>query len=121
MGTLDSRIAIVTGAGGGVGRGIATALAREGASVAIVDINFEGAKETAAQLVALGAEALAIECDIRESSQVDAAVASVVERFGGVNILVNNANAGRSQVPFEEKKPAEKKRRKSKALRSTGA
>ncbi len=102
MGTLDSRIAIVTGAGGGVGRGIATALAREGASVAIVDINFEGAKETAAQLVALGAEALAIECDIRESSQVDAAVASVVERFGGVNILVNNANAGRSQVPFEE-------------------
>lgn len=102
MGILDNRTAIVTGAGGGVGRGIATALAKEGANIAVVDIDFDGARETVAQLDALGATALAIEADIRESSQVDAAVATVVERFGTVDILVNNAMGARGQVPVEE-------------------
>jgi NAD(P)-dependent dehydrogenase (short-subunit alcohol dehydrogenase family) len=101
MGILDSRSAIVTGAGGGIGRGIATALAKEGASVAVIDVNDDGAAETVSLLEALGARAVAVHCDIRESTQVDAAVAEVVDQFGTVDILVNNAIAARGQVPFE--------------------
>jgi NAD(P)-dependent dehydrogenase (short-subunit alcohol dehydrogenase family) len=102
MGTLDGRSAIVTGAGGGIGRGVALALAKEGANITVVDINAVGADETVALLAELGADALAVLTDIRDSTQVNAAVAAAVERFGTVDILVNNAMAARGQVPFEE-------------------
>jgi NAD(P)-dependent dehydrogenase (short-subunit alcohol dehydrogenase family) len=102
MGTLDGKSVIVTGAGGGIGRGVALALAKEGANVTVVDINGVGADETVALLAELGAGALAVHSDIRDSAQVDAAVAAAVERFGTVDILVNNAMAARGQVPFED-------------------
>jgi NAD(P)-dependent dehydrogenase (short-subunit alcohol dehydrogenase family) len=102
MGTLNGTSAIVTGAAGGVGRGIALALAKEGASVGVVDINADGAAETVGLLEEVGAQALAITCDIRVSAEVDAAVAQVVDAFGTVDVLVNNAIASRGQVPFEE-------------------
>ncbi|MEV8421734.1 SDR family NAD(P)-dependent oxidoreductase [Streptomyces niveus] len=102
MGTLDGKIAIVTGAGGGVGRGISLALAKEGASVAVVDINGEAAQGTVGAIEAVGASGLALTVDIRDSAAVDVAVAAVVERYGTVDILVNNAQAARVGVPLAE-------------------
>lgn len=102
MGILDNKVALVTGAAGGVGRGIALALAGEGASIAVVDIDTEGAAETMRQVTARGAQAVAIECDIRRSEQVNRAVAECVQTLGGVNILVNNAIAAHINVPIEQ-------------------
>lgn len=91
MGVLDGRVAIVTGAARGIGRGVAVALAREGARVAIADIR--PADDTVAEI---GAElAFWSRCDVRDSAQVDAFVAEVVARWGGVQVLVNNAMASR--------------------------
>ncbi len=102
MGTLDGRTAIVSGAGQGIGRGIALALAAEGASVTIAELNADNARSVAAEVEARGAKALAYPCDIRDSAQIDACVAATVEHFGGLAILVNNAMAARVGVPLEE-------------------
>jgi len=102
VGTLDGRAALVTGSAQGIGRGIALALAREGASVAVVDRNAEGAAHVAREITGFGGRAISIGCDIRESAQVDAAVEQTVAAFGGLTILVNNAMAARVGVPFEQ-------------------
>ncbi|MCW2813157.1 MAG: short-chain dehydrogenase/reductase [Nocardioides sp.] len=91
MGTLDGRVAIVTGAARGVGRGIALALAKEGARVAVADLL--PADDVLADVAAAGGEAWAATCDIRVSAEVDAFVAAVVDRWGTVDVLVNNAIA----------------------------
>ncbi|MEI5671752.1 MULTISPECIES: SDR family NAD(P)-dependent oxidoreductase [unclassified Nocardioides] len=87
---LEGRVAIVTGAARGVGAGIARAFAKEGAHVAVVDLDAEGAERVVTELSSYGAAAPYV-CDIRDSTQVDACVAAVVERFGSVDVLVNNA------------------------------
>lgn len=90
MGVLDGKVAIVTGSARGVGAGIARAFAKEGAHVAVVDVDTEGAERVATELEQYAAAA-SYHCDIRDSAQVDACVAAVVERFGTVDVLVNNA------------------------------
>jgi NAD(P)-dependent dehydrogenase (short-subunit alcohol dehydrogenase family) len=94
---LSGKIAVVTGAGGGgggQGSAIALALAREGADIAVNDINLEYARATAAEVKALGRRALPVKADVSNENDVNKMVARVVERWGGIDILVNNAGFG---------------------------
>ena len=89
---LDRKIAIVTGAGQGLGRGIACEMARQrAAGIAVVDRNRHTAEETAALVKNLGSEVLVIECNLRDRDQIQAAVDSAAAHFGGLDVLVNNA------------------------------
>jgi NAD(P)-dependent dehydrogenase (short-subunit alcohol dehydrogenase family) len=81
---FDGRVAVVTGAARGIGRGIAEALAAQGAHVALLDVSWEGVDPA-------GVHGLAIECDISEARAVDEAIAGVEDRLGYPSILVNNA------------------------------
>jgi 3-hydroxybutyrate dehydrogenase len=85
---LQDRIAIVTGAASGLGKDIALTYAREGARVAVADLNLAAAKDVAGEI---GANAMAIAMDVSDEAQVNAAVAQVVGKWGGVDILVSNA------------------------------
>jgi 3-oxoacyl-[acyl-carrier protein] reductase len=85
---LQGKVAIVTGAASGFGRGIAERFAREGARVVVADLNGAGAKDVADSL---GTTALAVTCDVSQKADVDAMVRAATEAFGGLDILVNNA------------------------------
>ncbi|MGD8237151.1 MAG: SDR family oxidoreductase [Armatimonadota bacterium] len=99
--SLDGRVAIVTGAAQGLGRAMAEALAEAGASIAIPDINGDGAQQAADEIAELGVDTLAITCDVTNREQVSAMVAEVHEKLGGPDILVNNAGIVR-WAPAEE-------------------
>lgn len=92
---LEGKVAIVTGGARGIGEGIARALARDGARVAIFDLDGAQAEATAASL---GVEALGMMVDCAEEADVAKAVEKVVGRFGGLDILANNAGAGRGPI-----------------------
>jgi 2-hydroxycyclohexanecarboxyl-CoA dehydrogenase len=102
MNRLGGSSTLVTGAGQGIGRGIALAFASEGADVAIVDIDAALAESAAADVAARGVRALPIECDVRDRAQVDAAVARTVAEFGGIDVLVCNAIGKVRVVPLEQ-------------------
>lgn len=85
---LQGKSAIITGAARGIGRAFAEAYVREGATVAIADINLAAAEATAA---AIGPQAYAVQLDVTDQASIDAAVAAAVARTGGVDILINNA------------------------------
>jgi 2-hydroxycyclohexanecarboxyl-CoA dehydrogenase len=93
MGRLDGKVAIVTGAGQGIGLGIALALASEGASISIAEIESDRAARASKEVAARGVPVCAVTCDVRDRTQVDAAVAETVAVLGGIDILVNNAIA----------------------------
>jgi NAD(P)-dependent dehydrogenase (short-subunit alcohol dehydrogenase family) len=93
--TLEGRTAIVTGAGHGIGRATALALARAGAHVAVVDIDPAAAKAAADGVAALGRRGLALHADVGDLHAIDGMVRRVVEAFGGVDVLVNNAGVTR--------------------------
>ena len=93
MGALDGKVALITGAARGIGAGIATAFAKEGASVAVVDVLADEGTATVSALRELGADAELFECDIRDVGQITSTVDAVVARFGTVDVLVNNAIA----------------------------
>ena len=97
---VAGRVVIVTGAGQGIGRGVALHLGRNGASVVVAEWKEHRATRTVDELTALGAPALAAVCDISSKDQVDAMVAAAVERFGRVDALVNNAQTFRPQAPL---------------------
>ena len=91
MGQLDGRVAIVTGAARGIGRGIALAFANEGAAVTIADRDEAGAKAVVAELPGGGARAIAVRVDVTKPDQIERMVARTKEELGGLDILVNNA------------------------------
>jgi NAD(P)-dependent dehydrogenase (short-subunit alcohol dehydrogenase family) len=96
VGTLDGQPAIVTGAGRGVGKGIALALAAEGARVAVIERTEETLGDTCAEIEARGGTSIPVVCDVRDLDAITRAVDEVAAAFGGVRILVNNA-----QIPGE--------------------
>lgn len=91
MGVLDNEVALVTGAGQGVGRGIARALAAAGARVALIGRTRSKVEAAASEIRADGGDAHAFGCDVMDSDQLETTVDDVVAHFGGLSILVNNA------------------------------
>ena len=91
MGKLDGKVAIVAGGAGCLGQGICLALAKEGAKVAVVDIDTGGADAVANEVRSLGQEALSLTCDVGDQSAVNKMVDEVVSTFGAIGILVNAA------------------------------
>jgi NAD(P)-dependent dehydrogenase (short-subunit alcohol dehydrogenase family) len=90
-GRVEGKVAIVTGGAGGIGGATARALAREGASVAVLDIDSEGAEQVAEEIRLSGGQARAVAADLSEEPAVVGAVRSVVDHFGRVDVLHNNA------------------------------
>lgn len=88
---FESRTALITGGAIGFGRAFARALVAEGASVVIADVDAEMAERTAAELVSAGGKAIAVDCDVADADRVAAAVDAAIARFGGVDIVINNA------------------------------
>jgi NAD(P)-dependent dehydrogenase (short-subunit alcohol dehydrogenase family) len=88
---LEGKVALVTGAGQGVGQGIALALAAEGARVAVTGRTREKLETTCRLIEERGGEALAVVCDVKSADSLAACLDAVLERFGGLQILVNNA------------------------------
>lgn len=99
---LEGRVAIVTGAAVGIGRATARRLAREGAAVALADLNGQGVTAVARELTAAGHTAIAIQADVAKRDEVTALAREAEERLGPIDVLVNNAGIGGKAAPLEE-------------------
>ena len=98
-GRLRDQVAIVTGASRGIGRAVALALAAEGASVVVNYANSsQAADAVVAEITAMGSQAIAIQADVAQSEQVDRLVSSVMEQWGRIDLLVNNAGIARDTL-----------------------
>ena len=104
---FDGKIAIVTGAGYGIGEAIALSLAKEGADVVVNDVNIESARSVADKIKAIGRRALAIKADVYKSNEVNEMVKTTLSEFGKVDILVNNAGGSARERSSEFKDSAE--------------
>lgn len=104
QGKLAGRVALITGAGRGLGGAIALDFARAGANIVICDIDMPALDATRQQVEAAGASCLALRCDITSSSEVAAMFARVVERFGTLHILVNNAAVAPTGAADEQRR-----------------
>jgi NAD(P)-dependent dehydrogenase (short-subunit alcohol dehydrogenase family) len=88
---LTQRVAVVTGGGAGIGEAVSIRLAREGASVVVVDIDPDGARATVERITAAGGRSAPVQADVASEEEVGAIVGQAVSRFGRVDVLVNNA------------------------------
>jgi len=102
---LNGKVAIITGGSRGIGKGIATVMAKQGARIAIADLLKDEAEKTVAELKSNGGTAMAVQTDICDFEQVKSMVLQVKERFGSVDILVNNAGWDK-MIPFDKTDPA---------------
>ncbi len=107
MGRLDDRVAVITGAGQGIGRGVARRYAREGCRIVVAEMNEDTGRRTVADVEQLGSAALFVPTNVSVKEQAQGAVAAAVEAFGRVDILVNNAWGGGSISRLEWKSDAE--------------
>ena len=98
---LSGKVAVVTGGNGGIGLGMATGLARAGASLALVGRNADKSAQAVASLQALGAKAIAVEADVTDEAQVNAMVDKVASELGSLDILINNAGTNIRKRPEE--------------------
>lgn len=103
MGLLQDKVVLITGAGGGIGRGVARRFAREGAAVVIAEIDTTTGPAVARECEELGAQTFFVPTDVTKKASVEAAVAAAVDRFGGLDTLVNNAFVPTPNVLLEEK------------------
>jgi meso-butanediol dehydrogenase/(S,S)-butanediol dehydrogenase/diacetyl reductase len=100
---LSGKVAVVTGGGSGIGRGIVLCMAREGAQIAIPDIQEENAQSVASEVQALGRQALGLRCDVTSEADVRATLDRIRSEMGRIDILVNNAGIGtKPGMPFTE-------------------
>lgn len=88
---MKDKIAVVTGAGSGIGREIALAFAREGAKLGIADVNLDGANAVAKEIGKAGGEAIGLRMDVTKEAEVDGAVETLVKTLGGLDVMVSNA------------------------------
>ena len=98
---LEGLVAVITGAGSGIGRASALAFAEEGACVLAADLNASSAAETVEQVRATGVDAEPFEVDVTRAEQVEAMVQRAVDRFGRIDVLFNNAGLPQAFTPFE--------------------
>lgn len=101
MTDLTGRVAFVTGAGKGIGAASAIRLAKDGADVAVVDLDVASAEKTAAAIAELGRRATVLECNVSDTEAVNAAVDQAVDELGPIGVLVNNAGLIRDNMLFK--------------------
>jgi 3-oxoacyl-[acyl-carrier protein] reductase len=106
---LNGKTALVTGSGSqkGYGKGIALTLAKEGCDVIVCDIDLEGAKQTANEIISLGRKAIALKVDLTNSTDIKQMIKSALDYFGKIDILVNNAGGISSLKEFLERSEEE--------------
>ena len=104
---LDSRTALVTGGGRGIGRGVCLALAEQGADVAVADIFLDAAESVAAEILNYGYSATSLEMDVTDRASIAAAVDETLAQFGSVDILVNNAGVIGAAKLWEREDPSD--------------
>ena len=97
---LDNDVALVTGAGAGIGRAIAMLFAEAGAAVVVSDLDAKAAEGVAAEITAAGGRAIGVACNVTKESDLAAAVNAAVSEFGKLTLLVNNAGGG-GPKPFD--------------------
>lgn len=111
MNRLEGRVAIVTGAGHGIGKAYATRLATEGAKVVIAELDEKAAHAVAEELNSQGFEALAVRTDVSDPASIERMVSATIEKFGRIDVLVNNAavfaTVPMSRSPFDQISVAE--------------
>ncbi len=92
---LEGKVALVTGAGRGIGRAVAIGLAKASADVAVADLEVGSAEATSAEIRALGRRSLTVQADLGDLTDIDAMVGSVASEMGGIDVVVNNAGVTR--------------------------
>ncbi len=91
MGRLDNKVALITGAGGGIGRGIAIRFAKEGAKVGVLDLLVDASQKVVKEIRAAGGQGIALSADVADKNQIETAVSELRQAFGPITVLINNA------------------------------